>query len=98
MDLMPYLWRSIFASGAPWQERRCERPYAAGAQSPDCNTRRRTQESWDDPEGFGNANQAAAFFRGADGGRERRIDVIEFVEIARALDGDPKELFGRLVD
>jgi transcriptional regulator with XRE-family HTH domain len=29
---------------------------------------------------------------------ERRIDVIEFIEIARALDGDPKELFGRLVD
>lgn len=29
---------------------------------------------------------------------ERRIDVIEFIEIARALEGDPKELFGKLVD
>ena len=29
---------------------------------------------------------------------ERRIDVIEFIEIARALEGDPKELFGKLLD
>jgi len=29
---------------------------------------------------------------------ERRIDVIEFIEIVRALDGDPKVLFGQLVD
>jgi transcriptional regulator with XRE-family HTH domain len=29
---------------------------------------------------------------------ERRIDVIEFIEIVRALQGDPKELFGKLVD
>jgi transcriptional regulator with XRE-family HTH domain len=29
---------------------------------------------------------------------ERRIDVIEFIEIVRALDGDPRELFGKLVD
>jgi ribosome-binding protein aMBF1 (putative translation factor) len=29
---------------------------------------------------------------------ERRIDVIEFIEIARVLGADPKELFGRLVD
>jgi transcriptional regulator with XRE-family HTH domain len=28
---------------------------------------------------------------------ERRIDVIEFIEIVRALDGDPEELFGKLV-
>jgi ribosome-binding protein aMBF1 (putative translation factor) len=28
---------------------------------------------------------------------ERRIDVIEFIQIARAVDGDPKELFGKLV-
>lgn len=29
---------------------------------------------------------------------ERRIDVAEFVEIARALDSDPTQLFGGLVD
>jgi hypothetical protein len=29
---------------------------------------------------------------------ERRIDVIEFIEIARALGADPTELFGRLVE
>lgn len=29
---------------------------------------------------------------------ERRIDVIEFIEIVRALGAEPKELFGRLVD
>ena len=29
---------------------------------------------------------------------ERRIDVIEFIEIARILGVDPKELFSRLVD
>ena len=29
---------------------------------------------------------------------ERRIDVIEFIEIARVLGADPKTLFGRLVD
>ncbi len=29
---------------------------------------------------------------------ERRIDVIEFIEIARVLGADPKELFGRLVN
>jgi transcriptional regulator with XRE-family HTH domain len=29
---------------------------------------------------------------------ERRIDVIEFIEIAKVLGADPKELFGRLVE
>ena len=29
---------------------------------------------------------------------ERRVDVVEFIEIARVLGADPKELFGRLVD
>ena len=29
---------------------------------------------------------------------ERRIDVVEFIELARALRADPKELFGTLVD
>jgi transcriptional regulator with XRE-family HTH domain len=29
---------------------------------------------------------------------ERRIDVIEFIEIVRALDGDPEELFAMLAD
>jgi ribosome-binding protein aMBF1 (putative translation factor) len=29
---------------------------------------------------------------------ERRIDVIEFIEIARVLGADPKELFGRLTE
>ena len=29
---------------------------------------------------------------------ERRVDVIEFIEIARALGADPKDLFSRLVD
>ena len=29
---------------------------------------------------------------------ERRIDVIEFIEIARALGADPTELFGKLVE
>jgi transcriptional regulator with XRE-family HTH domain len=29
---------------------------------------------------------------------ERRIDVIEFIEIVRALDEDPEVLFGRLLD
>ena len=29
---------------------------------------------------------------------ERRIDVIEFIQIVRAVDGDPKELFGKLVE
>jgi transcriptional regulator with XRE-family HTH domain len=31
-------------------------------------------------------------------GGERRVDVIEFIEIAKVLGADPKELFGRLVD
>lgn len=29
---------------------------------------------------------------------ERRVDVVEFIEIARALGADPKEMFDRLVD
>jgi transcriptional regulator with XRE-family HTH domain len=29
---------------------------------------------------------------------ERRIDVIEFIEIARALGADPSELFGKLIE
>jgi len=29
---------------------------------------------------------------------ERRVDVIEFIEIARVLRADPKVLFGRLVE
>jgi ribosome-binding protein aMBF1 (putative translation factor) len=29
---------------------------------------------------------------------ERRVDVIEFIEIARVLGADPRELFGRLVE
>jgi hypothetical protein len=29
---------------------------------------------------------------------ERRIDVIEFIEIARAVGADPREIFERLVD
>ena len=29
---------------------------------------------------------------------ERRIDVIEFIEIARAVGADPREIFDRLVD
>jgi len=29
---------------------------------------------------------------------ERRIDVIEFIEIVRAVRADPKDLFGKLVD
>lgn len=29
---------------------------------------------------------------------ERRVDVIEFIEIARVLGADPKTLFGKLVD
>jgi ribosome-binding protein aMBF1 (putative translation factor) len=29
---------------------------------------------------------------------ERRVDVIEFIEIARVLGADPKVLFGRLVE
>ena len=29
---------------------------------------------------------------------ERRIDVIEFIEIARVLGADPREMFGRLVE
>lgn len=29
---------------------------------------------------------------------ERRVDVIEFIEIARVLGADPKELFARVVD
>ena len=28
---------------------------------------------------------------------ERRVDVIEFIEIAKALGCDPRELFGRLL-
>ena len=28
---------------------------------------------------------------------ERRIDVVEFIEIARVLDHDPRELFAKLV-
>lgn len=28
---------------------------------------------------------------------ERRVDVIEFIEIARVLGAEPKELFGKLV-
>lgn len=31
-------------------------------------------------------------------GGERRVDVIEFIEIAKVLGADPKELFGRLVE
>lgn len=29
---------------------------------------------------------------------ERRVDVIEFIEIAQILGADPKELFGKLLD
>ena len=29
---------------------------------------------------------------------ERRVDVIEFIEIARVLGADPQELFGKLVE
>lgn len=29
---------------------------------------------------------------------ERRVDVVEFIEIARALGADPREMFERLVD
>ena len=29
---------------------------------------------------------------------ERRVDVVEFIEIARVLGADPKEMFDRLVD
>lgn len=29
---------------------------------------------------------------------ERRIDVIEFIEIARALEADPEQLFAQLLD
>lgn len=29
---------------------------------------------------------------------ERRVDVIEFIEIARVLGADPKTLFGKLLD
>jgi len=29
---------------------------------------------------------------------ERRVDVIEFIEIARVLGADPKELFTKLLD
>jgi hypothetical protein len=29
---------------------------------------------------------------------ERRIDVIEFIEIARVLDADPRKLFAQLLD
>jgi hypothetical protein len=29
---------------------------------------------------------------------ERRIDVIEFIEIARAVGADPRQIFERLVD
>lgn len=29
---------------------------------------------------------------------ERRVDVIEFIEIARVLGADPNELFGKLVE
>ena len=29
---------------------------------------------------------------------ERRIDVVEFIEIARALDVDPRQLFGKLIE
>jgi transcriptional regulator with XRE-family HTH domain len=29
---------------------------------------------------------------------ERRVDVIEFIEIARVLDADPRQLFGRLLE
>jgi transcriptional regulator with XRE-family HTH domain len=31
-------------------------------------------------------------------GGERRVDVIEFIEIAKVLGADPKELFGKLVE
>jgi ribosome-binding protein aMBF1 (putative translation factor) len=31
-------------------------------------------------------------------GGERRVDVIEFIEIAKILGADPRELFGKLVD
>ena len=31
-------------------------------------------------------------------GGERRVDVIEFIEIAKVLGADPRELFGRLVE
>jgi transcriptional regulator with XRE-family HTH domain len=30
--------------------------------------------------------------------RERRIDVIEFIEIARVLGADPRQLFAKLLD
>ena len=29
---------------------------------------------------------------------ERRVDVVEFIEIARALDVDPRQLFGKLIE
>lgn len=29
---------------------------------------------------------------------ERRVDVIEFIELAKAMGRDPRELFGRLVE
>jgi len=29
---------------------------------------------------------------------ERRVDVVEFIEIVRVLGADPRELFGRLVE
>ena len=29
---------------------------------------------------------------------ERRIDVIEFIEIARVMDADPRELFAQVLD
>jgi len=29
---------------------------------------------------------------------ERRVDVIEFIEIAKVLEADPRELFGKLVN
>jgi len=29
---------------------------------------------------------------------ERRVDVVEFIEIARVLGADPRELFGKLVE
>jgi len=29
---------------------------------------------------------------------ERRVDVVEFIEIARALDVDPRQLFAKLIE
>ena len=45
----------------------------------------------------GGSRRPRSFVGRIDAG-ERRIDVIEFIEIVRVLQGGPKELFGKLVD